>query len=95
MNFLSILVSVYASASALCFCTYAYDKWAARTRRQRTSERTLLTMGLLCGWPGAWAAQSWLRHKSVKQPFRTWFFLTVLLNLAALSGIMYFIQPWE
>lgn len=95
MNFLQLSVSVYAIASAVCFCTYAYDKWAAKARRRRTPERTLLVLGLFCGWPGAWAAQSWLRHKSVKQPFRAWFFTTVVLNLAALTGVAYLAKPWE
>jgi uncharacterized membrane protein YsdA (DUF1294 family) len=95
MTTVYLFLSIYALASTLCFAFYAHDKWAARTRRRRTSERTLLTLGLLCGWPGAWLAQSWLRHKSVKQPFRAWFFATVVLNLAILSGIIYLYIPWE
>jgi len=42
-------------------------------------------LALLGGWPGAWFAQRRLRHKSRKQPFRAVFWITVLLNLAALS----------
>lgn len=84
------ILFLYAVASVACFIAYAYDKWAAGTRRRRTPESTLLWMGFLCGWPGALLAQSWLRHKAVKQPFRAWFFATVFLNLAALSAAAYF-----
>jgi uncharacterized membrane protein YsdA (DUF1294 family) len=95
MQFLLILFFIYLSASVVSFLVYAWDKWAARTRRQRTPERTLLTLGFLCGWPGAWLAQSVLRHKSVKQPFRAWFFTTVVLNVMIVSGMIYLTTPWE
>jgi uncharacterized membrane protein YsdA (DUF1294 family) len=39
-------------------------------------------LGLFGGWPGAVLAQQWLRHKTVKQPFRQMFWLTVALNIA-------------
>ena len=92
---LTVIAAIYAIASTACFLTYAYDKWAARTRRQRTPENTLLALGLFCGWPGAWLAQSWLRHKSVKQPFRAWFLMTVVLNLVAVGSVVYLTLTWE
>ena len=74
----------YAGASLLCFIAYARDKSAARARRRRVRERTLLLLGLAGGWPGAIAAQRWLRHKSSKVPFLLAFWASVMLNLAAL-----------
>lgn len=73
----------YLIASVLCFAAYAMDKAAARSRAQRTPERTLLLLGLAGGWPGAVLAQQWLRHKSVKTSFRARFWVTVCVNLAA------------
>lgn len=73
---------VYGLMSLLCFVAYAWDKFAARTRRRRTRESTLLMWGLFCGWPGAVLAQQLLRHKSSKVSFGRSFWLTVALNVA-------------
>jgi len=80
------LASFYGVASVACFIVYALDKSAAIERRQRISERTLLLLGLFCGWPGALLAQRMLRHKSSKTSFLLKFWLTVLLNVALLVG---------
>jgi len=64
-----------------CFIAYALDKAAAVERRQRISERSLLLLGLFCGWPGALLAQQMLRHKSAKTSFQLKFWLSVVLNV--------------
>jgi len=71
----------YALASLACFALYAHDKAAARRGDRRTPERHLLLLGLAGGWPGALLAQQWLRHKTVKRPFRQLFWLTVGANV--------------
>lgn len=81
------LAALYALASAACFIAYALDKSAARKGRRRTPERTLLLLGLACGWPGGLAAQQLLRHKSAKASFLAKFWLTVILNLAVLAAL--------
>jgi uncharacterized membrane protein YsdA (DUF1294 family) len=81
------LAALYAFASAATFAVYAFDKAAARAGRRRTPERSLLLLGLACGWPGALAAQRLLRHKSSKRSFLAKFWLTVILNLAALDTL--------
>jgi uncharacterized membrane protein YsdA (DUF1294 family) len=73
----------YLVASAVCFAAYAGDKSAARAQARRTPETTLLMLGLACGWPGGLLAQQWLRHKTVKQPFRAQFWVTVVINVGA------------
>jgi uncharacterized membrane protein YsdA (DUF1294 family) len=75
--------AVYLVLSALCFASYALDKSAARRGERRTPESRLLVLGLVGGWPGAVLAQQWLRHKTVKQPFRRMFWFTVVTNMAA------------
>ena len=67
------------------FAAYAIDKRAAEQGRWRTAESTLHTLALAGGWPGAWAAQRLLRHKSRKLSFLTTYVVTVLLNLGALA----------
>ncbi|UYO74221.1 DUF1294 domain-containing protein [Halomonas qinghailakensis] len=64
------------------------DKRAAVKRRRRVSEKTLHLMALAGGWPGAWLAQQRLRHKTQKTRFRRLFWVTVVLNVAALSGLL-------
>jgi uncharacterized membrane protein YsdA (DUF1294 family) len=83
---------LYAAASAACFAVYALDKAAARAGRRRTPERTLLLLGLCCGWPGALLAQQWLRHKTSKRPFQLAFWATVAANLAGLAALAWLLQ---
>lgn len=75
--------AAYAMGSIVTFFAYAFDKTAATRGTWRTSEAALLGLGLIGGWPGGLLAQKWLRHKSSKQPFRTAFWVTVAVNLAA------------
>ena len=83
----------YALASDACFALYARDKAAARRGDRRTPERHLLLLGLAGGWPGGLLAQQWLRHKTVKLPFRHWFWLTVGLNLAGFCWLARALAP--
>jgi uncharacterized membrane protein YsdA (DUF1294 family) len=82
------LGAFYACASVVCFAAYALDKSAARAGRRRTPERTLLLLGLACGWPGAVLAQRWLRHKSAKRSFQLKFWLTVVTNISVAALII-------
>lgn len=70
----------------LTFVTYAMDKSAAQSGRWRTPEKHLHLLSLAGGWPSAWCAQQWLRHKSSKQDFRTVYWTTVVLHCAALAA---------
>lgn len=76
-------------ASALTFLIYGGDKLAARKSWRRVPESTLLVFGLLGGWPGAIVGQQLFRHKTQKQPFKTWFVITVILNLIVLLVAAY------
>ena len=67
-------------SSLLTWLIYGADKLAA-------PETTLLVLGLAGGWPGAILGQQCFRHKTQKQPFRTRFFISVALNVAALAGL--------
>lgn len=77
---------LYLGMSLVAFVAYGLDKRAARAGRRRMPESTLHLMAFFGGWPGAMAAQHWLRHKSVKAAFLAVFWTTVLLNLGALAA---------
>jgi uncharacterized membrane protein YsdA (DUF1294 family)/cold shock CspA family protein len=74
---------VYIGASLVAYIAYALDKSAAVRGQWRTPEKTLHTLALVGGWPGALLAQQVLRHKSSKAEFRWFFWTTVVLNVAA------------
>ncbi len=74
---------VYAGASLITFFAYAVDKSAARQNTWRTPESTLHFLALAGGWPGALLAQQFLRHKSAKAEFRSVFWGTAAVNVAA------------
>ena len=78
----------YGLVSVLTFLMYRADKLAARRGAQRAPERVLHLAGLFGGWPGALVARHLLRHKTVKQPFRSVYWLTVATNIAALAGFL-------
>ncbi|MEW9797472.1 DUF1294 domain-containing protein [Alteromonas sp. CYL-A6] len=85
MNRLPLHVPAFCfMLSVLTFGVYALDKSAARRQRRRVPEAHLHLLGLAGGWPGALIARRRLRHKSVKQPFRRVFWVTVIINLTAL-----------
>lgn len=79
---------LYLGLSPITFIAYAVDKTCAGADLRRTPESTLHVLALLGGWPGALFAQQYLRHKSIKQPFRTIFWFTVMLNTGALIYMM-------
>lgn len=82
------LMLAYVSLSIFTFIIYAFDKAKAKRNAWRTPESTLHFLALMGGWPGAAIAQQTLRHKSKKQKFRMVFWLTVVINCAALAWLM-------
>ena len=81
------IAALYLVASLLCFIAYALDKSSAVAGRRRISERMLLTLGFIGGWPGGLLAQRLLRHKTRKASFLTAFWLSVVVNLVVLAAL--------
>jgi uncharacterized membrane protein YsdA (DUF1294 family) len=81
------VIAAYAVISLFTFISYWLDKRKAQAGLWRIPEANLQLLSLIGGWPGALLAQSYLRHKSKKRAFLTVFWLTVLVNLAALSWL--------
>ena len=74
----------FTSVSVLTLLIYGMDKRAAQKDKRRIPEATLLLFGVVGGWPGALCGQQLFRHKTQKQPFQTWLYLSILLNVVVL-----------
>lgn len=83
-----VVAGAYLGGSIVAFALYAFDKAAAGAGRQRTPENTLHFIAVLGGWPGALAAQQAFRHKTAKPSFQWVFWMTVIVNLAAVAWLM-------
>ena len=83
-----LLVIYTALMSVMTFAAYGRDKSSAQHQRRRTPEAALHLLSLAGGWPGALAGQQLLRHKTRKQPFRLYFWSTVVVNLILLVVVV-------
>ena len=88
---LALSAALYVAMSVVCGVAYTLDKSAALDGRRRVPERTLLLLGLCCGWPGAVVAQRLLRHKTVKASFQAAFKASVAANVV---GFVALSSPW-
>lgn len=84
-----VLPAAYLGMSLLAFVLYAIDKGAAQKGDRRVPESRLHWFELLCGWPGAFMGQQLFRHKTRKGSFQFVFWLSVVLNLAALGWLLF------
>lgn len=74
-------------ANVLTLVIYGIDKTAARKTWRRVPESTLLVFGIVGGWPGAIVGQHLFRHKTQKQPFKTYFIISVLVSIPVTVAI--------
>lgn len=84
-----IALGVYAVMSVVTFAAFAIDKRAAHRGRWRTPERTLHTLELLGGWPGALLAMRLVRHKRRKGRY-----VAVLWGIIALHAAVWAAAVW-
>lgn len=74
-------------ANVLTLVIYGIDKTAARKTWRRVPESTLLVFGVVGGWPGAIVGQQLFRHKTQKQPFKTYFIVSVIVSISITAAI--------
>jgi uncharacterized membrane protein YsdA (DUF1294 family) len=79
----------YLAISLVTFCIYYFDKFASLNGRWRVPENSLHLLAVFGGWPGAMLGQRILRHKTVKQPFRRIFWLTVMINCVVILVFLF------
>ncbi|EPL0393576.1 DUF1294 domain-containing protein [Enterobacter ludwigii] len=73
--------------NVLTLAMYGADKMAAQRAMRRVPEATLLVFGLIGGWPGAIIGQQLFRHKTQKQPFKTYFIVSVIVSISAMVAV--------
>jgi uncharacterized membrane protein YsdA (DUF1294 family) len=83
------IVISYFTLSLLTFSFYGIDKRQAIKDRWRISERTLLLLGGIGGWPGALLAQNTFRHKTKKRPFIVILWLSIVTNISVFGYLQY------
>jgi uncharacterized membrane protein YsdA (DUF1294 family)/cold shock CspA family protein len=79
-----VVLAPYVGFSVISFLVYRHDKSAAQQNQWRTGEGTLILLGVLGGWPGAFVAQHFFRHKTKKRSFQFAFWVSVLVNCCGL-----------
>jgi uncharacterized membrane protein YsdA (DUF1294 family) len=81
-----ILVAVTSLAS---FAVYGYDKRRAVGGGRRVPERTLHLLAFAGGWPGAFVAQRYFRHKTRKFAFLAAFWTFAVFHVALAAAVAY------
>lgn len=79
--------------NAYTYWLYQKDKQAALNGDFRISEQHLLLMNVLGGWTAAWYARQNFRHKTQKQPFKTYFALSIVFNIVLIAFAI-FVQAY-
>jgi uncharacterized membrane protein YsdA (DUF1294 family)/cold shock CspA family protein len=73
---------LYVGMSAVTAIAYGIDKFRATRGHWRIAEGTLQLFAMAGGWPGAFAAQRFFRHKISKLPFQVTYWLIVTAHVA-------------
>ena len=72
-----VLLGVMVGVSLVAFGANVFDKKRAEAGGWRVPEATLHLMELTGGWPGAFLAHRWVRHKVAKRRYQLVFWLIV------------------
>ncbi|HED53945.1 MAG TPA: DUF1294 domain-containing protein [Phycisphaerales bacterium] len=78
----ALIGGTYAFMSLVTFAVFAIDKRRAIRDQWRISEKALLVLCFLFGWPGGLLAMKLVRHKTQKPTFRFGVPAIALLHLA-------------
>src|SRR5215204_5507392 len=83
-------ILIYLSlVNAAGYLIFAWDKQRARHNLRRVSERDLLALAAIGGSIGLIAAQKFHRHKTQKEPFRTYLRMIAGTQLFLALGVYF------
>jgi uncharacterized membrane protein YsdA (DUF1294 family) len=77
--------------SAVSIIMTVYDKWAAKRKKRRVPERTLLSLGIVGGAAAMYLTMKMIRHKTKKKKFMVGLPLEILLHVLIAFCFYYFI----
>lgn len=77
--------------SAVSIIMTVYDKWAAKHKKRRVPERTLLSLGFVGGAAAMYLTMKMIRHKTKKKKFMVGLPLEILLHVLIAFCFYYFI----
>lgn len=75
------LLVAFVLINLVAFLVMGLDKLAARKNAWRIRESTLVKFAACGGFVGVFAGSAFFRHKTLKQPFRSWLIGASLLNV--------------
>lgn len=76
--------------SAVSIIMTVYDKWAAKHKKRRVPERTLLSLGIVGGAAAMYLTMLLIRHKTRKKKFMVGLPLEMLLHVLIALCFYYF-----
>lgn len=77
--------------SAVSIIMTVYDKWAAKRKKRRVPERTLLSLGIVGGAAAMYLTMKCIHHKTKKKKFMVGLPLEILLHILIAFCFYYFI----
>ena len=76
--------------SAVSIIMTVYDKWAAKHKKRRVPERTLLSLGIVGGAAAMYLTMKMIRHKTKKKKFMVGLPLEILLHVLIVFCFYFF-----
>lgn len=77
--------------SAVSIIMTVYDKWAAKHKKRRVPERTLLSLGFIGGAAAMYLTMKMIRHKTKKKKFMVGLPFEIFLHVLIVFCLYYFI----
>lgn len=87
---MKVFIIIFVLFNLITFLLFGYDKYLARTKRRRISEKTLLTLALIGGSVGAVFAQKIFSHKSRK--YRNLFWIILVVQFVVFEALWFYSQ---
>lgn len=89
---LTWIIGWYLIVSVIAFAMYGWDKRRAHRGGWRIPEAKLHLVAALGGWPGAFLARQFFRHKTRKRRFLVISWIIVLAHVAVFGVGLWFVM---
>ncbi len=91
---MDILFYYFLILNGMAFMLTAYDKYLAKSQKQRISERTLLSFSFFGGTIGSGLAMFVFRHKTSKISY-LWKFWGILFLQILMASLWFNFEPFQ